>query len=118
MRMLGIFSAIVALATPALAEWSTINSEDQLKKFVINKKFVDPKSKAWFSIRRNGTLTGSANKQKLTGNWKWNGKYICFNRALGGKKLPGDCILIRVDGKNLTTTRKNGTGRTTLYVRG
>ena len=116
MRILPLILAAAVAASPAFAGWSTITSEAQLKKLVVGKSYLDPKSGAWFKLRRNGKLTGAARKEKLTGVWQWKDKYVCFDRALGGKKLPGDCIIIQVDGPNIATIRQQGKGRKTAYV--
>lgn len=115
MRLPLLIAVSLMLSTPAHAAWKTISSEKELNAKVVGKSFIDPASKGWFRLKKNGSLTGGFEGKKLTGNWDWQGKYVCYNRKLGSKKLPGDCIVIRVNGNKITTTRKKGKGRTTEY---
>ncbi len=117
MRFTTVLLALaLTTATPADAQWKTITTKAELKSKVVGRSFVEPKSKAWFRLRRNGKLAGGVGKDKLTGVWQWQDKYVCYNRALGGKKLPGDCIVIQTNGKNIATIRAKGKGRKTAYA--
>ena len=115
MRFFLLLLAITLTTTPALAGWKTIKSEAELQEKVVGRSFIDPESKAWFRLRKNGKLVGAARKQKLTGAWQWKSGFVCFNRKLGGEKLPSDCVVMQFDRNNIATIRKSGKGRKTAY---
>jgi hypothetical protein len=104
------------IAAPAHAGWQTIKSEADLSKLIVGKSWVNPKHEGWFRLRQNGKLTGGFDGKKLSGAWKWDGKHVCYTRKLGREKLPNDCIVVQVDGKNIATIRDKGRGRKTAYV--
>lgn len=111
------FLLALAVAFPAHAAWTWVKSQDVLAAQVVNKEWVEPKSSDWFSLRKNGRLTGGFQGKKISGKWKWSKNVVCYSRKLGTEKLPPDCISIRVDGDKLTTTRNSGKGRTINNVR-
>jgi hypothetical protein len=61
-------------------------------------------------LNADNTLAGTGNGKALTGNWKISGGYFCFDRALGGKALPSDCVAIFQDGTNLARRGRKGEG--------
>ena len=115
-RLFAILLACV-IAAPAAAGWERVSSKSDLAAQVVGNKYIEPKTKAWFQLKQDGTLAGGFEGKALTGKWKWRGKRVCYSRELGGEKLPNDCIAIHVDGKNLNVTRKSN-GSSVQYVQG
>lgn len=118
MRLALAFLALaLTAAAPASADWKTITTKAELQKSVVGKSWINAKNKAWFKLRRNGKLAGAAGGDELTGAWAWKSTYLCFGRAIGGKKFPSDCAVVQVNGKQIATIRGQGKGRRTVYTR-
>lgn len=115
-RLIAIAGALL-IAGPAAAEWERIESKAALARQVVGTQFIEPKSKAWFRLNADGSLSGAYQGKDLTGTWKWRSKRVCYTRKLGGERLPDNCITIHIDGNNLATTRQKG-GTQVFYVRG
>ena len=113
-----ILSSVILLAwaSPVWASFLQISDPDTFSSTVVGQVYVDEKG-AWFRFNEDGTLSGGAGGQDLTGNWSFQRGMACFNRALGGEALPSDCIVILVDGNQLVTVREQGKGRQTVYTR-
>lgn len=115
MRLALTAAALLLTALPAHADWTQIKSQKELRAQVIDNRYVDPKSKAWFSLKRDGSLAGGARGEDLTGTWRWKRGVVCYDRKLGGEDLPSNCIVIMVNGNELATIRDSGKGRQLLY---
>ena len=111
-----IMLALIA-ATPASADWTRLSTKADLQKTVVGKGWINPRNKAWFRLNKNGKLSGAAGKAELTGAWAWKSGYLCFDRALGGKKVPSDCVVVLVNGQQIATVRNQGKGKRSVYVR-
>jgi hypothetical protein len=110
-------SVLISFSQPALADWQTISKQSDLQKAVVGKSWVNPKNGAWFRLRRNGKLAGGVDDKELAGAWAWKGKYLCFDRTLGGDPVPSDCVVVQVDGASISTIRNQGRGSRATYIR-
>jgi len=108
---------LISFSQPASADWQTISKKSDLQKAVVGKSWVNPQNGAWFRLRRNGKLAGGAGDKELAGAWAWKGKYLCFDRTLGGEAVPSDCVVVQVDGASISTIRKQGRGSRATYIR-
>ena len=100
----------------AHADWARITDGATFTAKVVGNSYADANG-AWFRFNSDGTLSGGASGQALTGQWEFRNGGACFNRALGGQTLPPDCIVVFVDGNQLVTVRDAGRGRQTVYTR-
>ncbi len=115
MRIALATAALMLAALPAQADWTQIKSQNDLRAQVLENRYVEPETKAWFTLKRDGSLTGSARGQELTGTWRWKRGVVCYDRRLGGEDLPSNCIAIMVNGNELVTIRDSGKGRQIRY---
>ncbi|WP_425043238.1 hypothetical protein [Primorskyibacter sp. S87] len=104
------------LATAALADFKQVKSEDALRATLVGKKAYD-KHGNWFRWNADGSMSGKLKSGKsFAGAWKWSGKYLCRNVAVGGEELGTDCQKIEVDGNQVRYTRKKGKGESAVLT--
>ncbi len=115
MRLTLATTALLLTTLPAQADWAQIKSQKDLRAQVLDNRYVEPQTKAWFSLKSDGTLTGAARGEELTGTWRWKRGVVCYDRKLGGEALPSNCIAIMVNGDELVTIRDSGKGRQIRY---
>lgn len=115
MRIAVSAAALMLFALPAQADWTQIKSQKDLRAQVLDNRYVEPQTKAWFALNSDGSLSGGARGQDLTGSWRWKRGAVCYDRKLGGETLPSNCIVIMVNGAELVTIREGGKGRQIRY---
>lgn len=104
-------AALVALAaTPALAGFKRIASEDQLRAELVGKKLHDENGN-WFRWNANGSMSGKLKSgDKFSGAWNWQKGFVCRVAKVGNRDLGQDCQVIERDGNKVRFTRKQGKG--------
>ena len=86
-----------------------IKTEREFREIVVDKKIVG--EGLTMIIHSNGSISGKVKKGKITGAWKWSGKYFCRNFRIGNEKDAGtDCQKMSVDGDHLQTIKNKGKG--------
>lgn len=58
----------------------------------------------------DGSITGRAFGQKVTGQWEWDRGYFCRDLAVGGEPLEFNCQLVQVKGQTMRFTSDQGRG--------
>lgn len=116
MRLATLGIALVALA--AWLGWSQaegsshgkrrIATEQEYRDTIVGKRLVG--ENGYVVKHANGTISGKLRGKKVTGKWKWKGKYWCRTVKLGSKSLGSDCQTIFLEGDQLTGRRKKGKG--------
>lgn len=110
----GISAAIFLIAPHSLAAetFERISTEAEFSQLVVGKKLTLGKN--WFVIRKNGSLKGDFNGEKLKGAWQWRDGYWC--RTLKSHSKNTDCQLWEVSGDEFRVTRAKGKGKSFTYI--
>lgn len=104
------------MALPASAEWQQIFDQNTFDAQVVDTSFQDSAGN-WFRFNSDGSLSGGSGGKDLTGTWRFDNGFACFDRKLGKERLPSDCIVVLINGEQLVTVRNQGKGRQTQYTR-
>ncbi len=108
-RMLPVLAAVaVALATPAAAELSKVNSAAEFKNIVSGKTLTRPLVR--LNVGSNGTISGRGATWDISGNWTWKNGYFCRSLEWGGDDLGYDCAEVKASGRKIRFTTEQGRG--------
>jgi hypothetical protein len=69
---------------------------------------------ATFVIHSDGSLTGTAEGARLSGEWCWRDGFFCRRATLAGEDLGWDCEIIERSGKRMRYTRDMGRGTASI----
>lgn len=101
-----------AFPTFAADGFTPITTEAEFDSLVVNKKMHLGDN--WFVIKKNGSLKGEFNGEKLKGAWQWRDGYWC--RTLKTHSKNTDCQLWQVKGNEFQVTRNRGEGKSFTYI--
>ena len=108
-RMLPVLAAVaVALATPAAAELSKVNSAAEFKNIVSGKTLTRPLVR--LNVGSNGMISGRGATWDISGNWTWKNGYFCRSLEWGGDDLGYDCAEVKASARKIRFTTKQGAG--------
>lgn len=104
---------ISGLGTDAQAK--DLKKQNQFIEAVADKKLVS--GDTWLIISSDGKLEGTGrNNAKVTGAWAWSKRYWCRNVVVGQKKLPEDCLKVKIEGNQVEFVRNKGKGDAIVYT--
>ena len=64
---------------------------------------------AEFTNNPDGTITGEANGQPVTGGWSFQNGQLCRTLVIGGNPLPEVCNIVEIAGDDLRFLNPDGT---------
>lgn len=64
---------------------------------------------AEFTNNPDGTITGEANGQPVTGSWTFQNGQLCRSLTVGGSALPEVCNIVEIAGDDLRFLNPDGT---------
>lgn len=67
------------------------------------------------NVLKDGSITGSALGNKVTGNWVWQDGYFCRDMKWGSRVIDFNCQLVTVKGKRMTFTTDKGAGDSATF---
>ena len=103
-------------SSAAVPDDPRITTEQEFREKVVGKRVTNKSGYA--ILQEDGTITGAfgkGGKDKVTGTWTWEGQYYCRTVKLGSNDPGYDCQVIEVSGDVLTSTRKKGKGKSSVW---
>ena len=102
-------AAISLFALPAFADFQQVTNRDQFVALVNGKTLTRPLVQ--INVLPDGRITGKGATWGISGDWKWQGKYLCRSLFWGGDDLGYNCQEVKVDGTKVRITSDKGTGQ-------
>ncbi|MFQ6546738.1 dihydrodipicolinate reductase [Aestuariibius sp. 2305UL40-4] len=102
----------MAMAAPAMAE--QIISDRAAFVSAVGDRTLSRQLQR-FTVRSDGSVSGTASGRELTGNWDWQDGMLCWNLRWGGRLLQQDCQSVAVEGGTVLLTARSGAGQTAAY---
>ncbi len=99
---------VIAVATPAAAEFTKVNSSAEFTSLVNGKTLTRPLVR--LKVSPNGSISGRGATWDLSGNWTWENGYFCRSLEWGGDDLGYDCQEVRAFGRKIRFTSDQGSG--------
>ncbi|MCO8143630.1 dihydrodipicolinate reductase [Rhodovulum tesquicola] len=62
------------------------------------------------AVTPGGEIRGQAFGQRVTGAWRWDGRYFCRDLKFGTRDLGPNCQLVLVNGRTVRFVADKGTG--------
>ena len=113
-RTLSIAAAAIALlAGPALAEFEKVNTRAEFLQLVSGKSLTRPLVR--ISVLPDGRISGTGASWDVTGQWKWQGGYLCRTLQWGGDDLGYNCQEVKAKGNRVRITSDKGKGQSALF---
>jgi hypothetical protein len=107
--MLPVFAALAAaIATPAAAEFTKVNSAAEFNNLVTGKTLRRPLVR--IQVRPNGSISGRGVTWDLSGTWTWKDGYFCRSLEWGGDDLGYNCQEVKAFGSKIRFTSDQGSG--------
>jgi len=107
--MFPVLAAVaVALATPAAAELSKVNSAAEFKNIVNGKTLV--RLLVRLKVGTNGTISGRGATWDVSGKWTWKNGYFCRSLEWGGGDLGYNCQEVKASAGKIRFTSDQGAG--------
>lgn len=108
-HVLPVIAALTfAAATPAVAEFSKVNSAEEFKTIVVGKTLTRPLLR--IKVSPNGSISGRGATWDLSGNWTWKNGYFCRSLEWGGDDLGYNCQEVRASAGKIRFTSDQGSG--------
>lgn len=98
----------MALATPAAAELSVIESASEFKRLVSGKTLTRPLVK--LTVSPSGGISGRGAAWPVTGSWTWKNGYFCRSLEWGGDDLGYNCQQVQASEGRIRFTSDQGKG--------
>jgi hypothetical protein len=98
----------MAVATPALAELSKVNSAEEFKNIVTGKSLTRPLVK--LEVGPNGSISGRGAAWAVSGNWTWEDGYFCRSLEWGGDDMGYNCQEVKASANKIRFTSDQGAG--------
>lgn len=103
-----ICAALLALATPALADYQKVTEKSEFVALTNGKSLTRPLVN--IQVLPNGQISGRGAAWAITGNWQWKDGYLCRSLAWGGDDLGYNCQSVEADGNKMRITSDKGSG--------
>lgn len=102
-------AALVGLAAPAFADFQKIESRSEFVQLISGKTLTRPLVR--IRVAPNGTISGRGASWDVSGQWKWQGGYLCRSLEWGGDDLGYNCQEVKVKGSTVRITSDRGAGQ-------
>lgn len=105
-----VFCSALAIATvPAFAEFQQVTSRSDFVSLVTGKTLSRPLVR--IQISSGGNISGKGASWPISGQWQWQGKYLCRSLEWGGDDLGYNCQEVKTDGTRVRITSDKGAGQ-------
>lgn len=109
LRLIPVMAALTfAVATPAMAEFSKVQSANEFTSLVNGKTLTRPFVK--LKVGSNGSIAGRGATWDISGNWTWKNGYFCRSLEWGGDDLGYNCQEVKASGTKIRFTSDQGSG--------
>lgn len=102
-------AALIALASPAFADFQQVTSRDAFVQLLSGKKLTRPFVE--LQVTPDGRINGRGAAWDVTGQWQWKGNYLCRSLKWGGDDLGYNCQEVKVQGNTVRITSDQGAGQ-------
>lgn len=106
---IALTAALATTAAPAFAEFQKITTRSDFMALVGGKTLTRPLVK--LQVLPDGQIAGTGAVWEVTGQWQWEGEYLCRSLEWGGDDLGYNCQEVKVDGENVRITSDRGAGQ-------
>ena len=107
--MLSLLAALaLAAATPAVAEFSKVESAAEFKRLIGGKTLTRPWVK--LTVGTNGAIAGKGAAWAISGRWTWKDGFFCRSLEWGGDDLGYNCQEVKAFGTKIRFTSDQGSG--------
>ncbi len=113
MRGVLFAGALVAFATPALADFAKINDESEFVDIIAGKTLTRPLVR--LEVTSTGQISGTGVRWPVTGNWSWQNGYFCRDLDWGGTDLGYNCQEVRIDENKIRFISDRGAGQSAVF---
>ncbi|MDJ0640679.1 MAG: dihydrodipicolinate reductase [Paracoccaceae bacterium] len=109
MRLALLSLLMMAVSTPALAEFARVDKRDNFVNLVQDRDLT--RLGIRLKVTTDGKIKGRAFGQNISGDWNWNGGYFCRDLFVNGDVLDAaNCQKVEVRGDTLRFTSDKGRG--------
>ena len=108
-----IFTAFSGVAAPALADFEKVTTRSEFVDLMTGKTLTRPLVK--IAVLPNGRIAGTGAAWEVTGEWRWEGEYLCRSLSWGGDDLGYNCQQVEADGDSVRITSDRGAGRSAEF---
>ncbi|MEM1350992.1 MAG: dihydrodipicolinate reductase [Pseudomonadota bacterium] len=116
MRKTLIFAALsagMAVASPALAEFSKVSNQQEFIALVKGKQLRRPLIK--LEVSEDGQISGYGASWPVEGSWTWTDGYFCRDLFWDGDPLGYNCQKVEAKGNRIRFTSDKGAGETASF---
>tara|TARA_R110002094_G_scaffold53486_7_gene64801 strand:- start:676 stop:1032 length:357 start_codon:yes stop_codon:yes gene_type:complete len=106
---LAILAAAFGLATPATAEYQTVQTRAEFVALVSGKTLTRPLVR--LEVRPDGNITGKGAAWDVSGKWQWKDGFLCRSLVWGGDDMGYNCQRVKANGSKVRITSDRGRGQ-------
>ena len=110
---LAILAAAIAFATPAAAEYQTVQTRAEFVALVSGKTLIRPLVR--LEVRPDGNISGKGAAWEVSGKWQWKDGFLCRSLVWGGDDLGYNCQQVKAKGSRMRITSDRGTGQSAEF---
>ena len=108
-----VAAAAALLAGPAFADFEKVTTRAEFLQLVGGKTLNRPLVS--ISVLPDGRIAGKGASWEVTGQWKWQGQYLCRSLQWGGDDLGYNCQEVKAKGNRVRITSDKGKGQSALF---
>lgn len=114
MRRLLMCLALLSLLPVAASAQSRISDQDTFMSLVDGRTLTRPLVR--LQVRGDGTVTGLATAQDVSGSWRWQGANFCWEFTLNGQPYQDNiCLVVVQDGDRLQFSEDGNPSNTYIF---
>jgi hypothetical protein len=106
--LLGLIGTLLS-ASVSFASEIVIDNKSDFEALVLGRE-LRARGVTLF-VQPDGTVSGRAYGQRVTGWWTWTGGFFCRNLSLGGRAMPEDCAQVVIGDGKITFITERGQGK-------
>lgn len=104
-----VLAGAISLATPAFAEFQTVETRADFVALVSGKTLTRPLVR--IEVKADGNISGKGAAWDVSGKWQWKDGYLCRTLIWGGDDLGYNCQQVKTKGSRVRITSDRGAGQ-------
>ena len=108
-----IAGSVLGFATPAFAEFSKVNKQQEFVELVSGKELRRPFIS--LEVTPDGGISGYGAAWEVSGQWTWRDGYFCRDLFWDGDDLGYNCQEVQASGDRIRFTSDKGKGDSAVF---